>query len=90
VTSQAIANEIARGSITPKRAAMLEVLEKALTRLTSAVYGRDTVIDAAALDESLTAASATVTPLTLDQTWPMKRLSRRRALPPVESRAWSR
>jgi len=90
MTPQAIANAIARGSSRPKRTAMLEALEQALTRFTSAVYGREKTVDAAALDESFAAASATLTRLKIDQTWPMKRLSRWRALPPVESGAWSR
>jgi len=90
VTPQVLASEIARGSSSPRRTALLEVLEQALTRLTSGVYGRDTAADAAVLDDSFAAASGTLNRLIVDQTWVMKRLSRRRALPPVEGRAWSR
>jgi hypothetical protein len=90
VTPQALANEIAWDSHSPKRAALLEALERALTRFTSATYGRDTKVDAATLDESFAAASGTLNRLMIEQTWVMKRLSRRRALPSVESGAWSR
>jgi len=90
LTPQALANEVARGAKGAKRAAMLEALEQALTRFTTALYGREPAGDNAALDESFAAVSGMLTQLKIDQTWVMKRLSRRRAMPQVESRAWSR
>jgi hypothetical protein len=90
VTPQALAHQLARGTASPRRAAMLEALEQALTRFTAAQYGRETRLDDAALDDSLAAASRTLTQLKIDQTWLMKRLSHRRASPELESRAWSR
>jgi hypothetical protein len=90
VTPQALAHQLARGTASPRRAAMLEALEQALTRFTAAQYGRETRLDDAALDDSLAAASRTLTQLKIDQTWLMKRLLHRRASPELESRAWSR
>jgi len=90
ITPQAVAHQIARGSSSPKRAVMLEALEQALTRFTAAVYGRDGVVDDRALDDSLAAVARALTRLKIDQIWIMKRLSRERVAPEVESRAWSR
>jgi hypothetical protein len=90
VTPQTLAQQLARGTASPRRAVMLEALEQALTRFTAAQYGRETRLDDAALDDSLAAASRTLTQLKIDQTWLMKRLSRRRVTPELESRAWSR
>jgi hypothetical protein len=90
VTPQALAHQIARGTASPRRAVILQALEQALTRFTAAQYGREARLDDAALDDSLAAASRTLTQLKIDQTWLMKRLSRRRATAELESRAWSR
>jgi hypothetical protein len=90
VTPQALAHQIARGTSTAKRAVMLEALEQALTRFTVAQYGREATLDDASLDDSLAAASRTLAYLKIDQTWLMKRLSRVRATPELETRAWSR
>jgi len=90
ITPQGLAYQIARGNNPAKRAVMLETFEQALTRFTTAQYGRDAAVDDAALDDSLAAASRALTQLKIDQTWLMKRLSRGRAAPEVESRAWSR
>jgi hypothetical protein len=89
VTPQAVAHAIARGD-EPRRAAMLESLEQALARFTVAQYGREPKRDDSALDEALAAARRTLRPLQLDQTWVMKKLARRRAMPAMERRAWSR
>jgi hypothetical protein len=90
VTPQAIAHQIARGTSSPRRAVMLEALKQALTRFTTAQYGQDPKVDDAALDDALAAAVRTLTQLKVDQTWLMRRLSRGRVMPEVESRAWSR
>jgi hypothetical protein len=88
-TSQAVANAIARGT-TPALAAMLGSLEQGLTRFTAAQYGREAALDDAALDESLDAGFRALRRLRIDQTWLMKRVPRRRVVPEIESRAWSR
>jgi hypothetical protein len=90
ITPQGLAYQIARGNNAAKRAVMLETFEQALTRFTTAQYGREAAVDDAALDDSLAAAARALTQLKIDQTWLMKRLSRGRAAPEVESRAWSR
>jgi hypothetical protein len=89
-TPQALAHEIARRTSSPRRTAMLEAFEQALTRFTAAHYGREAALDDAALDDSLTAASRALKQLKREQSWLMKRLSHERATPEVESRAWSR
>src|SRR5262245_36780574 len=90
VTPQVIARELARSDGTGARAAMLESLEQALTRFTAAQYGRDANLDAAALDESLAVGARAVRRVRLEQLPILKRFSRRRPAPPLETRAWSR
>jgi len=90
ITAQAIARELARFDAVGARAAMLESLEKALTRFTAAQYGREGGLDGTALDESLAAGARAVRRVRLEQLSVMKRFSRRRMAPAVETRAWSR
>jgi hypothetical protein len=90
VTSQAVANELARGHATGARAAMLESLEQALTRFTTAQYGREPGLDAAALDESLAAGVRAQRRARLEQLALIKRFSRRRVPATLETRVWSR
>ena len=90
VTSQAVANELARGHATGARAAMLESLEQALTRFTAAQYGREPGLDAAALDESLAAGVRAQRRARLEQLALIKRFSRRRVPATLETRVWSR
>jgi len=90
ITPQAVAHEIARDAMPPRRAAMLESLEQALTRFTAAQYGRETGLDDAALDESLAAGARALRRLKVEQLPRMKRLARRKAAPEPETRAWSR
>jgi hypothetical protein len=89
VTSQVVANAIARGA-SPSRTALLEALEQALTRFTTAQYGRDAALDDAALDESLSAGVRALRTLKIEQLWVMKRFARQRSVSEVENRAWSR
>jgi hypothetical protein len=90
VTSQAVANELARGHATGARVAMLESLEQALTRFTAAQYGRDASLDGAALDESLAAGMRAVRRVRVEHLPVMRRFSRRRVPATLETRAWSR
>jgi hypothetical protein len=89
VTSQAVANAIARGA-PPGRAALLEGLEEALNRFTAAQYGREASLDDAALDESLAAGVRVLRQLKIDRLWPTRRFARPRVTSEVENRAWSR
>ena len=90
VTAQAIARERARNDVQPGRAAMLESLEQALARFTTAQYGRENGKDDPALDQSLADGFHVLRRLSLEQLSPLKWWRRRRAAPQVESRAWSR
>jgi hypothetical protein len=91
VTQQAVAREIARGDLSAGRTAMLESLEQALTRFTAAQYGRESSLDANALDQSLDAGVSAVRRLKIEQLPLVKRVARRRGpATEVESRVWSR
>jgi hypothetical protein len=90
VTPQAIARERTRGDVPPRRAAMLESLEQALSRFTTAQYGRENGKDDPALDQSLADGFHIVRRLSLEQLSPLMRWRRRRAASQVETRAWSR
>jgi hypothetical protein len=92
VTSQTVARELALAATAsnPRRAALLESLEQALTSLTAAQYGRDETMDDAALDQALASGSQVVRRMKLEQVWFMKRLAARRAGSPLDNRAWSR
>jgi len=90
VTAQVIAGERARNDVPPGRTAMLESLEQALSRFTTAQYGRENGKDDPALDQSLADGSNILRRLSLEQLSPLKWWRRRRAAPQVESRAWSR
>jgi hypothetical protein len=80
VTPQAIGQEIARsnGLVSARRTHMLEALEQALARFTTAQYGREAAFDAAALDESLADSAGAVRRLMFEQISPLRRLARRR------------
>jgi hypothetical protein len=92
VTSQTVTRELALAATAsnPRRAAMLESLEQALTSLTAAQYGRDEHLDEAALDQSLATGSQAVRRMKIEQLWVMKRLAAWRAGTALDNRAWSR
>ena len=92
VTSQSVTRELALAATAsnPRRAAMLESLEQALTSLTAAQYGRVETLDDATLDQALATGSQVVRRMKLEQIWFMKRLAARRAGTELDNRAWSR
>jgi hypothetical protein len=92
VTSQTVTRELALAATAsnPRRAAMLESLEQALTSLTAAQYGREEHLDEAALDQSLATGSQAVRRMKFEQLWVMKRLAAWRAGSALDNRAWSR
>jgi hypothetical protein len=92
VTSQTVTRELALAATAsnPRRAALLESLEQALTSLTAAQYGREEHLDEAALDQSLATGSQAVRRMKVEQLWFMKRLAAWRAGTALDNRAWSR
>ncbi len=92
VTSQAVARELALAATAsdPRRAAMLESLEQALSALTAAQYGRVETLDDAALDQALATGSQVVRRMKFEQIWFMKRMAAWRAGTALDNRAWSR
>jgi hypothetical protein len=92
VTSQTVTRELALASTAanPRRAALLESLEQALTTLTVAQYSRDGAMDDAALDQALATGTQVVRRMKIEQLWFMKRLAVRRAGTALDNRAWSR
>jgi hypothetical protein len=90
VTPRMVARELARGDIPASRAALLESIEQALTRFTTAQYGRETALDEAGLDESLATGFRVARRLRMEQLSPLKRFGRRRPAAEVATRAWSR
>jgi hypothetical protein len=89
-TARSVAQEHRRGLGNPRRAALLESLDRALVQCTAAQYGRGDALDTAALDEALTAGRAAVRRVALEQTWVMRKFGPRRPAREVEARAWSR
>jgi hypothetical protein len=93
VTPRSVANAIARPSANG-HSGNLDPLEAALSRFTVAQYGRpageEAALDAAALDESLATGRQILKRVRFEHTWIMKRLRRRRASSPIETRVWSR
>ncbi|HZR25723.1 MAG TPA: hypothetical protein VFA59_19145 [Vicinamibacterales bacterium] len=74
-----------------KRAAELESLEQALSRMTVAQFGRDGKLDDAALDESVDTGFRMLRTLKIEQTWPMKRFVKRSQGPAsAGNKVWSR
>jgi hypothetical protein len=92
VTSQTVTREraLAATASNPRRAALLESLEQALTVLTAAQYGRDATMDEPALDQALATGAQVVRRMKLEQIWFMKRLAAWRAGTALDNRAWSR
>jgi hypothetical protein len=92
VTSQTVTRELALAATAsnPRRAALLESLQQALTTLTAAQYSRDGALDDAALDQALATGVQVVRRMKVEQIWFMKRLAVRRAGTPLDNRAWSR
>jgi hypothetical protein len=92
VTSQTVTRELALAATAsnPRRAALLESLEQALTSLTAAQYGRDSGFDDAALDQAVATGTQVVRRMKVEQIWIMKRLAARRAGTALDNRAWSR
>jgi hypothetical protein len=92
VTSHAVAREraLAATASNPRRAALLESLEQALSSLTAAQYGRVETLDDAALDQALATGSQVVRRMKLEQIWFMKRMAAWRAGSALDNRAWSR
>ena len=89
-TPRSLAAERARGLGTEQRAGLLESLDRALGQFTTAQYGRADTLDAAALDEALTAGRSAVKRVAFEQTWFMRKFGRRPPPREVEARAWSR
>jgi hypothetical protein len=78
----------------PRNAAVLKVLEAleaAMARLTTAHYGREKTVDDDALDEALALASSALRRLKIEQAWPVRKLmALRYPRAEPEKRAWSR
>lgn len=94
-TSDAIARELAKasatGSISATRQRLLEQLQTALERFTTAQFGRNTTVDDSALIESLNDGFAIVRRLKLDTLWPVKNARRLTDFATeLRSRVWSR
>jgi len=99
VTPVVIAEELARRqkqvAVDPRRTAMLEDLQTALSRLTTSQYGRGAEGDArtsdAVVDEALASGAAALRQLRIDGTWIARKLRTFRfKTARLEHKAWSR
>ena len=91
ITPQTVSRGQASNGASAKRSAILDQLSTALTTFTTAQYGRAAAtMDDGALDQALATAFELLKRVRLEQTWIMKRLARRGAMAPVDTRVWSR
>jgi hypothetical protein len=75
----------------PQRAKVLENLRDALSRLTTAQYGRDNQLDEQALDDALESAMSVLRRLRVENAWIVKKArALRLSRAGVADRAWSR
>lgn len=90
-TSEAIAAELRSGAGSNAHRQLLERLQEALARFTTALFGREPKIDEPALTESLTDAPALVRRLKVENLWVVKKFkSVTQVADERGTRAWSR
>jgi hypothetical protein len=90
-TAEAIAGELATGSGSSGHRQALQQLQTALTRFTTALFGREAKLDDAALTVSLGDAPGIVRQLRLENIWIAKKIkSMRHTAGALGNRAWSR
>jgi hypothetical protein len=91
VTADLVARERARSDAGGSRSERLEPLQAALERFNRARFGRDTTLDSAGLDESLTNGLDLIARLQFEHRWITRRLNALRASAAEHgSRVWSR
>jgi hypothetical protein len=90
ITPAVIAQELKRSAGGHSRAGVLEPLESAMSRLTTAQYGRESAPGEAAIDEALTAGAAALRQLRVDNLWVTKKVRALGARAGLADRLWSR
>ena len=90
-TSDALARELARGAGSSAHRETLETLKSALSRFTTALFGREARLDESGLTESINDSPRILRQLKIENLWLIRKIKRlRQSAAGVGSRAWSR